>query len=101
MLLISCSSAQFTALHRAACGRRTEACQLLIAGKADVNATNWCAFTLKNATDFVLRFVFETRLMIFWSSERRTALHDAALVGHTEVCQLLIASKANVDATDM
>ncbi len=76
-------------------------CQLLIAGKADVNATNWCAFTLKNATDFVLHFVFETRLLIFWSSERRTALHDAALVGHTEVCQLLIASKANVHATDM
>ena len=55
----------------------------------------------KFVTDFVLHSAFETRLMIFCASERRTALHDAALVGHTEVCKLLIASKADVDARDM
>ena len=48
--LTTCSSAQFTALHRAACESRTEACQLLkvcqllIAAKADVKAHDGCAY---------------------------------------------------------
>ena len=49
------------------------------------------------ATYFVLYFVL-TLLVIFFSSEQRSALHDAAREGHTAVCELLIAGKADVDA---
>jgi hypothetical protein len=43
VLLILCSRVQSTALHFAAMYGHTEACQLLIANKADVNATDECA----------------------------------------------------------
>jgi hypothetical protein len=60
LLLIFCSSGQSTALHRAAYVGHSETCQLLIASKSDVNATNRCAFVyLKFAADFVLYCVFE------------------------------------------
>jgi hypothetical protein len=39
--------------------------------------------------------------MIFCSSEQRTALHDAAIYGHTAACQLLISAEADVNATDL
>jgi hypothetical protein len=52
------------------------------------------------ATDFVLYF-FLTLLVIFCSSDQRSALHDAAREGHTAVCELLIAGKADVNAKDM
>ncbi len=52
------------------------------------------------ATDFVLYFVFLTLPLIFCSSDQRTALHGAALQGHTAVCEVLIAGKADVDAKD-
>ena len=48
------------------------------------------------AADFV--FCFLTLLLIFCSSDQRTALHDAALNGHPAVCELLIAAKADVGA---
>ncbi len=50
------------------------------------------------AADFVLYFVFLTLLLIFCSSHQGTALHVAAGDGHLAVCELLIASKADVDA---
>ncbi len=56
------SSFQRTALHRAARIGHVEACELLIAGKADVDAKDMCAFMLKCVADFVLYFVFEIRL---------------------------------------
>jgi ankyrin repeat protein len=44
VLLILCSSdRQWNPLHLAAMDGHTEACQLLIANKADVNATDECA----------------------------------------------------------
>ena len=52
------------------------------------------------AADFVLYFDFLTLLLIFCSSDQRTALHDAALYDHPAVCELLIAGKADVDAKD-
>ena len=45
LLLIFCSSNQQTALHRAAYNGHSAVCELLIAGKAVVNAKDWCAFT--------------------------------------------------------
>ena len=44
LLLIFCSSDRWTALHGAAEGGQPAVCELLIAGKADVNAKNMCAF---------------------------------------------------------
>ena len=52
------------------------------------------------AADFVLYFVFLTLLLNFRTSIHRTALHGAAYYGYTAVCELLIASKADVDAKD-
>ncbi len=55
------------------------------------------------AADFVLYFVFWILLLIFCSSDQRTALHGAASRddhGDLAVCKLLIASKANVNAED-
>jgi hypothetical protein len=44
LVLIICSSEQWTALHRAAYNDHPALCELLIAGKADVNVKNRCAF---------------------------------------------------------
>ena len=44
LLLIFCSSDQYTALHGAAYNGRLAVCELLIAGKADVDAKDGCAF---------------------------------------------------------
>ena len=52
------------------------------------------------AADFVLYFVLLALLLIFCSRHQRTALHVAATRGHPAVCELLIASKADVDAKD-
>ena len=52
------------------------------------------------AADFVLYFVILALLLIFCSSDQRTALHYAATRGHLAVCELLIARKADVDAKD-
>jgi ankyrin repeat protein len=50
------------------------------------------------ATDFVLYFVFKTLLLILCSRDQYTALHYAASLGHTAVCEQLIANKADVNA---
>ena len=47
---------------------------------------------------FVLYFVFQRLLLMFCSSDQSTALHEIALNGQPAVCELLIASKADVDA---
>ncbi len=52
------------------------------------------------AADFVLYYVISALLLIFCSSDQQTALHVAAFEGHPAVCELLIASKADVDAKD-
>ena len=52
------------------------------------------------AADFVLYFGILALLLIFCSSDQRTALHLAAEYGHTAACQLLISAKADVNATD-
>ena len=44
LLLIFCSSGQWTALHYAAINGRLAVCELLIANKADVDAKDTCAF---------------------------------------------------------
>ena len=44
--------------------------------------------------------LFLTLPLIFCSSDHLTALHDAASNGHTAVCELLIAGKADVDAKE-
>jgi hypothetical protein len=44
LLLILFSSVQSTALHHAACHDYPAVCELLIAGKADVDAKDECAF---------------------------------------------------------
>jgi hypothetical protein len=49
------------------------------------------------AADFVL-YLFLTLLLIFCSSGQFNALHGAALRGHSAVCGLLIAGKADVNA---
>jgi hypothetical protein len=46
LLLIFCSSGQDTALYYAARNGYPAVCEVLIAGKADVDAKNWCAFIL-------------------------------------------------------
>jgi len=52
LLLIFCSSFQYTALH---CAAQDEVCQLLITAKAAVNATDGCALIFsKIVADFVL-----------------------------------------------
>ena len=43
-------------------------------------------------------FCFSTLPLIFCSSDQSTALHEAAYNGHLAVCELLIASKADVKA---
>jgi hypothetical protein len=46
---------EYTALHEAALRGHTAVCELLIANKADVNATDWCAHLCSTfVTDFVL-----------------------------------------------
>jgi hypothetical protein len=52
------------------------------------------------ASEFVLYFVFSTLLLIVCSSNQHTALYYAANNGHLAVCELLIASKTDVDAKD-
>ena len=52
------------------------------------------------AADFVMYFVILALLLIFCSSDQRTALHRAAGEGHLAVCELLIAGKADVNAKD-
>jgi hypothetical protein len=51
-------------------------------------------------TEFLLCFAFRYFLLIFCSSFQLTALHFAALNGHTAACQLLISAEADVNATD-
>jgi hypothetical protein len=53
---------------------------------------------LKFVTEFLLCFVFRYFLLILCSSAQRTALHFAALNGHTAACQLLISAEADVNA---
>ena len=100
-LLIFCSSGQSTALHGAAGNGHPAVCELLIASKADVNAKNRCAFIFWICYWFCVVFCFLTLPLIFCSSDQCTALHEAAYYGHTAVCQLLIAGKADVDAKNM
>ena len=98
--LIFCSSSQWTALHRAANNGHTAVCELLIAGKADVDAKDECAFIFWICYWFCVVFCFLTLLLLFCSSGQCTALHLAACNGLTAACQLLIAGKADVNATD-
>ena len=100
LLLIFCSSGSYTALHYAAGHGRIEACKLLIAAKTDVNAADLCASVLKIRFWFFVAFVFWNLLLILCFSEQCTALHYAAQNGQMKPCQLLIAAKADVDATD-
>jgi ankyrin repeat protein len=95
-----CCSSEWTALHFAVDNGDTAVCELLIAAKADVNAKDWCAFMFKICHWFCVVFCFLILLLIFCSSGQATALHGAAEQGHTAVCELLIAGKADVNAND-
>jgi uncharacterized protein YggT (Ycf19 family) len=100
LLLIFCSSGQSdksTALHDAAYNGHLAVCQLLIASKADVDAKNRCAFRFWICLWFCFAFYFLTLLLICSSSFQNTALQCAVYRGHSAVCELLIASKADVD----
>ena len=55
----------------------------------------------KFVTEFLLCFVFRYFLLILCSREQNTALHFAAMNGHTAACQLLISAEADVNATDL
>jgi ankyrin repeat protein len=55
---------------------------------------------LNVAADFVLYFVLKFASDFFCSSCQRSALHWAALHGRFKVCELLIAGKADLNATD-
>jgi hypothetical protein len=55
---------------------------------------------LKFVADFVLCCVWNWYL-IFCSSNRQTALHAAVHNAHTQVCQLLIEAKADVNNRNM
>jgi hypothetical protein len=57
-------------------------------------------FYFEFASYFCVVFCFLALLLIFCSSCQDTALHHAADNGHPEVCELLIANKADVDAKD-
>jgi hypothetical protein len=57
LLLMSCSSYQSAALHCAAYNSHPALCELLIAGKADVDAKDLCALYFAFAAVFVY-FVF-------------------------------------------
>ena len=98
LLLIFCSSGECTALHMAALNGQPAVCEVLIAGKADVDAKDRCAFIFWICCWFCVVFCFLTLPLIFCSSGQHTALHYAAINGHTAVCELLIAGKADVDA---
>ncbi len=100
LLLIFCSSYQTTALHFAAYNGHPAVYELLIAGKADVNAKNGCVFIFKICYWFCVIFCFLTLLLIVCSSDQRTALHISACYARTAVCELLIANKADVNAED-
>ena len=88
------------ALHLAAKKGDMEACQLLIDAKADVNATDECAFVFEICCLFCVVLCFWNLLLIFCSSGRCTTLHRAVSKGHAQACQLLIDAKADVNATD-
>jgi hypothetical protein len=45
-------------------------------------------------------FCYLALLLIFFSSDQYTALHEVAFSGNPAACELLIASKADVDAKD-
>ncbi len=106
--MIFCSSDRDAPLHLAASNGRVEACSLLIASKADVDAQNRCALFLKcvSVSVFELYCVFENCIMIFCSSVgcQDTALHGAAWSGYTAVCQTpiltLIEGEANVNVRE-
>ena len=102
--MIFCSSDRNAPLHLAAAQGRVEACSLLIASKADVDAQNRCALFLKrvSVSVFELYCVFEICILIFFSSVgyQDSALHGAAWSGYTAVCQTLIAGKANVNVRE-
>ncbi len=72
--------------------------KLLIAGKADVNAANMCAFAFQKCYWSCVQVYFRSLLLMFCSSGQRTALHRAANAGHAAACELLIANKADVNA---
>ncbi len=101
--LIFCSRDQRTALHLAANHRHhleIGVCELLIAGTADVNAKDRCAFVFWICHWFCVVFCCWTLLLSLCSSDQKTALHYAAGNGQPELCELLIASKADVNAKD-
>jgi ankyrin repeat protein len=87
-----------TALHRAAHYGYTDVCELLIAGKADVNIQNRCTFVFKICFSFCVVLCFRSLLLMLSSSDLQTALHRAAFDGKTALCELLIAGKADVNA---
>ncbi len=106
LLLIFCSSER-TALHEAASAGHEAICELLIAGNADVNAKDGCAFTFQFfCWCCVVCFCFWSLLLIFCFSHQHTALHEAASYHgwfgdrHTELCTLLINGNADVNAKD-
>ena len=57
-----------------------------------------CRICVEICCWFCVVFCFLTLPLIFCYSDQRTALHWAAIDGHTAVCELLIASKADVNA---
>ena len=93
-----CFSALQTALHLAAYNGHTAVCDMLIAGRADVNAKDRCAFMFNLCYWCCVVVRFWNLLLIFRSSCGDTSLHDAARNGHKAVCELLIAGKADVNA---
>ncbi len=100
-LLIFGSSNQVMALHVAAAGDHVEACKLLIDAKADVNATDRCAFIFQMCQWCCSGLRFWNSLLIFCCSNQRTALHHVVdCHDDSQIFRLLIAAKHAVNATD-
>jgi ankyrin repeat protein len=93
-----------TALHLSSEAGQVEACKLLVACQADVNAQDHgCdARSLHTIliTKAVLRFCFElcnSRLLFSGFS----ALHRSALIGYKKVCKLLVECQADLNLEDI
>ncbi len=80
-----------------------DVCQILVAAKADVNASGGLydshPYTRSWQCVQDLGFVLNVLILVFFCSGG-TLLHQSSDKGHVDLCQFLVASNADVNATD-